>query len=42
MNNLAETYGSLGRHHESVVLKEQAVELLRRWLPENHPEIGKA
>ena len=42
MNNLAETYGALGRHQESLVLKEQAVELLRRWLPENHPEIGKA
>ena len=41
MNSLAETYGALGRHEESLVLKEQAVELLRRWLPENHPTLGR-
>jgi hypothetical protein len=40
MNNLARTYGQLGRHQEALVLKEKALKFLCRVLPENHPEIG--
>jgi hypothetical protein len=40
MVNLADTYRSLGRHQDALVLREKMLELLRRVLPENHPEIG--
>ena len=41
MNNLAWTYYELGRHAESLALKERVLEFMRRVLPENHPEIGE-
>ena len=40
MNNLANTYGELGRHQDAMVLAEKTLEFFRRVLPENHPDIG--
>jgi len=40
MNNLARTYGALGRHQDALVLQEKTLEFWRRVLPENHPHIG--
>jgi hypothetical protein len=40
MNNLAATYGALGRHQDALVLLEKTLEFRRRVLPENHPDIG--
>jgi hypothetical protein len=40
MNNVAETYGALGRYQDALVLKEKTLEFQRRVLPENHPDIG--
>ena len=40
MNNLANTYGALGRHQDALVLLEKTLEFLGRVLPENHPHIG--
>ncbi len=40
MNNLANTYGELGRHQDALVLLEKTLEFRRRVLPENHPDIG--
>jgi hypothetical protein len=40
MNNLALTYGALGRHQDALVLEEKTLEFRRRVLPENHPSIG--
>ena len=40
MENLAATYGELGRHADAVTLFESALELRRRVLPEDHPHIG--
>jgi hypothetical protein len=41
MINLAVTYGALGRHADALAMKEQALEIQRRVLPANHPEIGE-
>ena len=41
MNNLAATYKALGRHADAVALLEQVLELRRRVLPANHPDIGE-
>jgi hypothetical protein len=41
MNNLAETYRALGRHADALAMGKQALELRRRVLPANHPEIGE-
>ena len=41
MNNLAVTYGDLGRHADALALKEQVLEFRRRVLPEDHPDIGE-
>jgi hypothetical protein len=41
MNNLANTYGALGRHADALVLREQVLEFFQRVLPEDHPEIGE-
>jgi hypothetical protein len=41
MDNVAETYGRLGRHAEALVMFERALEFYHRVLPENHPDIGK-
>ena len=40
MNNLANTYGALGRHQDALVLQEKTLEFRRRVLPENHPNTG--
>ena len=40
MNNLANTYGALGRHADALALKEKVLEFRRRVLPEDHPDIG--
>jgi hypothetical protein len=41
MSNLAEMYRALGRHTDALALYEQVVELFRRVLPVNHPDIGE-
>jgi hypothetical protein len=40
MNNLSGCYRQLGRHQDSLVMAEKALEFRRRVLPENHPQIG--
>jgi hypothetical protein len=40
MNNLAETYSALGRHADALAMQERVLELRRRFLPDNDPEIG--
>jgi len=40
MWNLATAYGKLGRHQEQMALLQERLESLRRFLPENHPQIG--
>ena len=40
MGNLANTYDALGRHQDSLELKEKTLEFKRRVLPANHPEIA--
>ena len=40
MLNLALTYRALGRYQDALVMNEKTLELLRRVLPENHPDIG--
>ncbi len=40
MGNLAQTYSALGRHQDSLAMEEKALELRRRVLSENHPDIG--
>ena len=41
MNDLAVSYGALGRHNEALAMKESVLEFRRRVLPENHPDIGE-
>ena len=41
MNNLAATYSALGRHADAVALFEQVLEIRRRVLPADHPDIGE-
>jgi hypothetical protein len=40
MGNVASTYSSLGMHREALDLKERVLEIFRKTLPEDHPEIG--
>jgi tetratricopeptide (TPR) repeat protein len=40
MNNLALTYGDLGRHQDALAMWESALEFRRRVLPPNHPDIA--
>ncbi len=40
MSSLAATYFLLGRHQDALVLQEKTLELQRRVLPKNHPDIG--
>ena len=40
MCNLAETYSALGRHADALAMQERVLDLWRRFLPENDPEIG--
>ena len=41
MGNLAATYYALGRHSDALAMQESVLELYRRVLPEDHPEIGE-
>jgi hypothetical protein len=41
MNNLAATYGALGRHADALAMGERALEFHRRVLPADHPDIGE-
>ncbi len=41
MNHLASTYRALGRHLDALAMLEQVLELWRRVLPANHPNIGE-
>ena len=41
MGNLASTYGALGRHADALAMGEKVLDLFRRVLPANHPEIGE-
>ena len=41
MGNLAGTYSALGRHSDALAMKESVLELYRRVLPEDHPDIGE-
>jgi hypothetical protein len=41
MHNLASSYHALGRHADALVLQEKVLELFRRVLPEDHPDIGE-
>jgi hypothetical protein len=41
MINLASTYSDLGRHADALALFEQVLEVWRRVLPANHPDIGE-
>jgi hypothetical protein len=40
MSNLATTYCELGQHGLALELREKALELRQRVLPENHHQIG--
>ena len=40
MCNLACFYSAHGRHPDALVMHEKSLELRRRLLPENHPDIG--
>ena len=41
MNNLASTYGALGRFEDALAMGEAVLEFRRRVLPEDHPGIGE-
>ena len=41
MSCVAINYGDLGRHAEALVLREKVLEIRRRVLPEDHPDIGE-
>jgi hypothetical protein len=41
MDNLAHSYSSLGRHADALAMQERVLELYRRVLRENHPDIGE-
>ena len=41
MGDLAATYYALGRHSDALAMEESVLELYRRVLPEDHPDIGE-
>ena len=41
MCDLVASYGLLERYAEALVLEEQVLEIRRRVLPEDHPDIGE-
>ena len=41
MGILASTYSALGRHEDALAMNERVLELFRRVLPEDHPDIGE-
>jgi hypothetical protein len=42
MHNLAISYDALGKHADALVLHKKVLELRRRVLSEDHPDIGEA
>ena len=40
MNNIAQTYKTLGRLADALAMSQRVLEFRRRVLPENHPSIG--
>ena len=38
---IAETYSELGRHSDALAMQESVLELSRRVLPADHPDIGE-
>ncbi len=42
MNNLANTYGSVGRLEDAAAMHQRTLEFRQRVLPEDHPTIGAA
>ena len=42
MNSLSGTYMALGRHQDALVMSEKTLEIRRRVLPQNHPDLGLA
>ena len=42
MNNLAISYGDLGRYTDALELREKVLEFFQGVLPEDHPNIGEA
>ncbi len=40
LTNLGGTYDALGRYKDALAMREQALDFNRRFLPENHPDIG--
>ena len=40
LGNLAGTYSALGRHADALAMQERVLDLRRRFLPDNDPEIG--
>jgi hypothetical protein len=42
MSNLASLYSAHGRHQDALVMNKKTLELRRRLLPANHPDIGAA
>jgi hypothetical protein len=41
MSNLATLYRDLGRHADALAMFERVLELQRRVLPADHPDIGE-
>ena len=41
MNNIAQTYKTLGRLADALAMSQRVLEFRRRVLPENHPSIGE-
>ena len=42
MGNVAQMYSALGRHSEALAMFESVLELRRRLLPADHPDIGQS
>jgi hypothetical protein len=42
MMDLANTYNSLGRYEDALVMQNKTLELLRRYVPEGHESLGEA
>ena len=41
MGNLAASYSKLGRHADALAMNDRVLEVRRRVLPANHPDIGE-
>ena len=42
MMDLANTYNSLGRYEDALMMQNKTLELLRRYVPEGHESLGEA